>query len=268
MRQAPDGREVGATLGVIETTLALLREPEVSHLAAATDTVIESFRNDMFAGYKTGAGVDPLLMSQFPLVERAFATIGVVCWGMLDYEADDAIATAAWRWCEDVEQVVICTPDKDMCQCVIGDRVVTLNRREQKVLDEEGVREKFGIGPESIPDYLALVGDTADGVPGLPGWGPNSAATVLSRWRHLEAIPTRSEDWEVTVRGGPKLAATLVERVEDVFLYRDLTTLRKDADLKESLADLEWKGADKQAFLELCDELGFDDVRSRPHTWR
>ena len=267
-RQAPDGREVGATLGVIETTLSLLREPGVTHLASATDTVIESFRNDMFAGYKTGAGVDPLLMAQFPLVERAFATIGVVCWGMLEYEADDAIATAAWRWCEDVEQVVICTPDKDMCQCVIGDRVVTLNRREQIVLDEDGVKAKFGVGPESIPDYLALVGDTADGVPGLPGWGPKSAATVLGRWRHLEAIPTRPEDWEVTVRGAPKLAATLTERVEDVFLYRDLTTLRKDAELKEDLSDLEWKGVDRAAFLELCDELGFDDVRARPHLWQ
>ena len=267
-RQAPDGREVGATLGVIETTLSLLREPGVTHLGAATDTVIESFRNDMFAGYKTGAGVDPVLMAQFPLVERAFATIGVVCWGMLEYEADDAIATAAWRWCEDVEQVVICTPDKDMCQCVIGDRVVTLNRREQIVLDEDGVKAKFGVGPESIPDYLALVGDTADGVPGLPGWGPKSAATVLDRWRHLEAIPTRAEDWGVTVRGAPKLAATLTERVEDVFLYRDLTTLRKDAELKEELSDLEWKGVDRAAFLELCDELGFDDVRTRPHLWQ
>lgn len=267
-RAAPDGREVGATLGVIETTLSLLREPGVTHLAAATDTVIESFRNDMFLGYKTGAGVDPLLMAQFPLVERAFATIGVPCWGMLEYEADDAIATAAWRWCEDVEQVVICTPDKDMCQCVIGDRVVTLNRREQTVLDEEGVRAKFGVGPESIPDYLALVGDTADGVPGLPGWGPKSASTVLSRWRHLEAIPVRSDDWEVTVRGAPKLAATLAERVEDVFLYRDLTTLRKDADLGESLDDLRWNGVDREAFLALCDELGFDDVRTRPHLWQ
>jgi 5'-3' exonuclease len=269
MRQAPDGREVGATLGVIETTLALLREPEVSHLAAATDTVIESFRNDMFAGYKTGAGVDPLLMSQFPLVERAFATIGVVCWGMLDYEADDAIATAAWRWCEDVEQVVICTPDKDMAQCVVGDRVVTFNRREQKFMNEAGVHEKFGIAPESIPDYLALVGDTADGVPGLKGWGPKSAATVLARYRKLEAIPDRAADWEVTVRGAAGLAATLAASRREAHLYRELTTLRVDAPLQESLADLEWRGADRQLFAAMCDELGVgEDTRQRPHRWR
>jgi len=267
-RLAPDGREVGATLGIIETTLSLLREPDVTHLAAATDTVIESFRNDMFPGYKTSAGMEQVLLDQFPLAERAFAAIGVVCWGMVEYEADDAIATASFRWCEDVDQVVICTPDKDLSQCVIGDRVVTLNRREQVVYNEDGIRLKFGVGPESIPDYLALVGDTADGVPGLPGWGSKSAGAVLSRWHKLDAIPPNPRDWEVTVRGADKLALVLRERFEDALLYRDLTTLRQNVPLTESLEDLEWKGVDGNAFLALCDELGFDDVRTRPHLWQ
>ena len=268
LRLASDGREVGATLGIIETTLSLLREPGVTHLGVATDTVIESFRNEMFPGYKTGEGVEPNLMAQFPLAERALEILGVVCWGMIEYEADDAIATAALRWVEDVEQVVIATPDKDLTQCVIGDRIVTLNRRQQSIMNEDGVRAKFGVSPESIPDYLALVGDTADGVPGLPGWGPKSASTVLARWRKIEAIPPKARDWEVTVRGGDKLAATLVERRVDAFLYRDLTTLRLDVPLTETLADLEWHGVKKDQFLELCDELGFDDVRTRPHKWQ
>ena len=267
-RLSPDGREVGATLGVIETTLSLLREPDVTHLAVATDTVIESFRNDMFPGYKTSAGVDPNLLAQFPMIEQAFEILGVVCWGMVEYEADDAIATAALRWVEDVEQVVIATPDKDLTQCVIGDRIVTLNRRQQTIMNEDGVVAKFGVSPESIPDYLALVGDTADGVPGLPGWGPKSASSVLARWRKLEAIPSRASDWEVSVRGGAKLAATLVERRDDVLLYRDLTTLRFDVPLTETLEDLEWRGVKKDQFLELCQELGFEGVQERPHKWQ
>jgi 5'-3' exonuclease len=267
-RLSPDGREVGATLGVIETTLSLLREPDVTHVAVATDTVIESFRNDMFPGYKTSAGVDPSLLAQFPMIEHALELLGVVCWGMIYYEADDAIATAALRWVEDVDQVVIATPDKDLTQCVIGDRIVTLNRRQQTIMNEDGVRQKFGVSPESIPDYLALVGDTADGVPGLPGWGPKSASTVLARWRKLEAIPDNSRDWQVTVRGADKLAATLVDRRQDVFLYRDLTTLRFDVPLTETLGDLEWKGVKRDPFLELCEELGFEGVQERPHKWQ
>lgn len=202
------------------------------------------------------------------MVEQAFEILGVVCWGMVEYEADDAIATAALRWVDDVEQVVIATPDKDLTQCVIGDRIVTLNRRQQSIMNEDGVREKFGVSPESIPDYLALVGDTADGVPGLPGWGPKSASSVLARWRKLEAIPGKASDWEVSVRGGEKLAATLVERHEDVLLYRDLTTLRFDVPLTETLKDLEWRGVKKDQFLELCQELGFEGVQERPHKWQ
>lgn len=267
-RLSPDGIEVGATLGVIETTLGLLREPDVTHLAVATDTVIESFRNDLFTGYKTSAGMDPLLLAQFPWVERALESIGVIVWRMREFEADDAIATAAFKWCEDVDQVVICTPDKDMAQCVIGNRVVTLNRRQQVVLDENGVREKFGVSPESIPDYLALVGDTADGVPGLPGWGSKSAASVLARWRKLEAIPRHARDWEVPVRSADKLAATLEANRELALEYRTLTTLRLDVPLEEALEDLRWQGVDGEAFLALCDEYGFDDVRTRPHLWK
>lgn len=267
-RTAPDGREVGATLGIIETTLALLREPEVSHVGVATDTVIESFRNDLFPGYKSSEGMEQALLDQFPLAERALELLGLVCWKMREFEADDAIATAAFRFCEEVEQVVICTPDKDLAQCVVGDQIVTYNRRQQSFMDEAGVWEKFGVAPESIPDYLALVGDTADGVPGLPGWGAKSASAVLGRFRKLEAIPPDPADWGVAVRSASKLAATLVAQRADAMAYRTLTTLRRDVPLPEALEDLRWHGVDQPGFLALCDELGFDDIRTRPHRWR
>jgi 5'-3' exonuclease len=253
---------------VIETTLGLLREPDVTHLAVATDTVIESFRNDLFLGYKSSEGMEPELLAQFPWVERALESIGVKVWRMREFEADDAIATAALRWCEDVEQVVIATPDKDMAQCVIGDRVVMLNRRQQSIMNEDGVRAKFGVSPESIPDYLALVGDTADGVPGLSGWGAKSAGTVLARWRKLEAIPREARDWNVSVRSADKLAATLEANRDLALEYRVLTTLRLDVPLEEELEDLRWKGVPGDEFLALCEEFGFDDVRTRPHLWQ
>jgi 5'-3' exonuclease len=202
-RSAPDGREVGAVRGIIDSTLALLVDGGVTHLGVATDTVIESFRNDLFDGYKTGEGIEPELWAQFPLAERALRAIGVTVWGMIDFEADDALATAAARWMNDVEQVVILSPDKDLMQCVEGSRVVTFNRRESKRFDQEGVREKFGIYPHSIPDYLALVGDTADGVPGLPGWGAKSSSVVLFEYDHLESIPDDVGEWNVIVRGPP-----------------------------------------------------------------
>lgn len=264
-RLAPDGREVGATLGIIETTLSLLRESQVTHLAVATDTVIESFRNDLYPGYKSSVGVDPLLLAQFPLAERALESLGVVCWKMREFEADDALATAALRFVDEVEQVVICTPDKDMAQCVVGEQIVTFNRRQQTVMDERQVWVKFGVGPESIPDYLALVGDSADQLPGLPGWGAKSAATVLARWRKLEAIPLDYSQWDVALRSGPKLAAILAEQREQALAFRTLTTLRRDVPLVESLEDLRWQGVKRAEFLSLCEELGFDDVRTRPH---
>lgn len=262
-RLAPDGREVGAIRGIIDSTLALLLDPDVTHVAVATDQVIESFRNDMFPGYKTGAGIDPLLWAQFPLADRAFRALGVTLWSMVEFEADDAIATAALRWKDDVDEVVILTPDKDLMAMVDGHRVVSFNRRERKRLAEEDVIEKFGVRPESIPDYLALVGDTADGVPGLPGWGAKSASTVLFRYGHLEDIPRSVDDWDVTVRGAAKLAATLVERWDDVMLYRDLTTLRTDVPLPETLDDLRWRGVDGPQFDSLCAELGFDTLLER-----
>jgi 5'-3' exonuclease len=263
----PDGTDIRATLGILESTLALLREPGVTHLAGSFDTVIESYRNDMFAGYKTSAGMDPELLAQFPMAEDALEAIGVVVWRNIEFEADDALATAAIRWVEDVEQVVIATPDKDLMQVVIGSRIVTYNRREQKIVDESGVVEKFGIHPESIPDYLALVGDTADGVPGLPGWGAKSASTVLAQYPRLELIPPSPDDWEVKPRSAEKLAATLRDRQEDVYLFRELTTLRFDVPLDEELVDLEWKGVPEKRFRAFCRDMGFDADSIRVDRW-
>lgn len=266
-RRAPDGTEVGAIYGIIETTLRLLRQDDVTHVAAATDTVIESFRNDMFAGYKTGAGVEPELMAQFPLAEEALRILGVVVWPLVEFEADDGIATAALRWVDDVDKVVILSPDKDLMQCVVGDRIVSYNRREEKELDEAAVIEKFGIPPVSIPDYLALVGDTADGVPGIPGWGAKSTSTVLARYGRLERIPTSHDQWDVTVRGAARLSANLEAARDDALLYRALTTLRRDVPLEESLDDLEWRGVDQESYLALCDRYDFGEIRERPHRW-
>lgn len=262
-RSAPDGMEVGAVRGIIESTLALVVDGGVTHIGAATDTVIESFRNDMFAGYKTGEGIEPALWAQFPLAERALRAIGVTVWGMIEFEADDALATAANRWKDDVDQVLILTPDKDLMQCVEGDRIVTYNRRESKRFTEEDVREKFGVYPHSIPDYLALVGDTADGVPGLPGWGAKSSAAVLFAYDHLESIPDDAAEWSVTVRGAAKLAATLAERRDDAMLFRALTTLRRDVPLAEDLDDLRWRGVVMDEFEPLCRELGFESLLER-----
>ncbi len=267
-RISPEGREVGGTVGVMGSILALLREPDVTHLGVAFDTVIESFRNELFDGYKTGDGVEPELLDQFPLVERAVESLGVVVWRMREFEADDAIATAAARWAEEVEQVVILSPDKDLAQCVVSERVVTFNRRDRKRFDESEVEEKFGVLPESIPDYLALVGDTADGVPGLPGWGAKSAATVLGRYRHLEEIPADPDSWDVSVRGATKLSETLEASRGEAELYRTLTTLRRDVPLSESLDDLRWEGVPRDRFFGMCDELGATDLRDRPHRWR
>ncbi|HEX6300149.1 MAG TPA: 5'-3' exonuclease H3TH domain-containing protein [Acidimicrobiia bacterium] len=264
---APDGHDIRATLGILESTLALLREPRVTHLAASFDTVIESFRNEMFPTYKSSAGMDEELLRQFPFAEDALEAIGVVVWRNIEFEADDALAAAAVKWVDDVEQVVICSPDKDMTQVVVGDRIVTYNRREQRIINEDGVVEKFGIHPESIPDYLALVGDTADGVPGLPGWGARSASTVLARFPRLELIPADPMDWGLSVRGATKLAATLAANQEAVYLFRELTTLRLDAPIEESLEDLEWKGVPRDRFHEFCTAMGFDPDTISVHRW-
>ena len=266
-RRAPDGREVGAVYGIIDTTLRLLRQEGVTHLAAATDAVIESFRNDLFDGYKTGEGVEPDLLQQFPLAEEALETLGVTVWAMREFEADDAIATAALRWADDVERVVILSPDKDLMQCVIGDRVVTYNRRARKQYDEPGVIEKFGVLPTSIPDYLALVGDSADGVPGIRSWGAKSTSAVLGRYVRIERIPDAPGSWDVAVRGAARLSANLEAARPQALLYRTLTTLRRDVPLTESLKELEWRGVERERFTQLCDRLGFGRMRRRPHRW-
>ena len=256
--KSPDGREVGATRGFLRSMAAMLRGDGVTHVGCAFDHTVESFRNDLFDGYKTGEGLEPELFAQFTLVERASKALGMVTWPMIEFEADDALAAAAakFRDTPQVEQVVICSPDKDLCQCVRGNDVVTLDRRREIVLDEDGVRDKFGVSPESIPDYLALVGDAADGIPGIPRWGAKSASSVLARFVHLENIPDDHEQWGVKVRGGATLSRNLREQRNDVMLYRTLATLRTDAPIDESLGDLRWMGPDRPALEELCEELG------------
>ena len=265
---APDGREVGATRGLLRGLWAMRRHEGISHGGAAFDTVIESFRNELFAGYKTGAGLPPELTGQFPLAEQAAEALGLTVWRMIDHEADDALASAAALCDADpqVEQVVIVSPDKDLCQCVRGDRVICLDRPRKRSLDEAGVVEKFGVPPASIPDYLALVGDSADGIPGLPGWGARSTALVLARYGRLEEIPSGGDDWDVPVRGARKLAEVLVARRADALLYRTLATLRRDSPLGVAgAADLAWTGPRLDLLEPLCAAIGdrgfLDQVR-------
>jgi len=238
-----DGREVAATRGAVGTVLQILEEGG-THVGVATDHVIESFRNDLWAGYKTSDGMPPDLLQQFPLFEEALVALGVTLFAMVEYEADDAMGAAAARAAADerVEQVLICTPDKDLGQCVVGDRIVQFDRRRGVVLDADAVTEKFGVAPESIPDYLGLVGDTADGFPGLPGWGAKSAAAVLARYRHLEQIPALAGDWDVAVRGGAKLAAVLQDQFDLALLFRRVATIERDAPTIESVDELAWAG--------------------------
>jgi 5'-3' exonuclease len=255
-RRGRQEEEVGALLGVLHSLLAMIRGG-ATHIGVATDHVIESFRNRMYAGYKTGEGIDPALWRQFHPLEDALRAMGVTVWAMVDQEADDALAAASERAAADsaVERVVICTPDKDLAQCVRGTRVVQLDRRRNVVLDEDGVRAKFGVGPRSIPDYLALVGDASDGYPGLRGWGKKSAAAVLARWVHLEEIPRDPQQWDVAVRDRAGLAASLREHGADALLFRDLATLRTDAPVFDSISELEWRGPG-DGFEELCGRLG------------
>jgi 5'-3' exonuclease len=238
-----DGREVGAVKGVITSILGMINSG-ARHVGVATDHVIESFRNGMWPGYKTGAGIDPALLSQFGLLEDALTALGVVVWPMIEFEADDAMASAAAIAAADsrVDRVVICTPDKDLGQCVRGARVVQLIRRTRVILDESGIVAKFGVVPESIPDYLALVGDSSDGYPGLRGWGPKSAAAVLARFRHLEAIPEDPRTWGVNANNAGALALTLARERDRAYLFRDLATLRTDIPLFTSIDALEWRG--------------------------
>jgi 5'-3' exonuclease len=266
-RTSPSGMEVGAVAGIIASTLSLLQEPGVTHLAAAFDTVIASFRNDVYPGYKTEEGVPTDLLAQFPLAERALEALGVVVWRMVEFEADDAIATAANRFSAHAEQVVMLSPDKDLAQCVVGDHVVGFDRRKGAFIDAAGVRSKFGVDPESIPDYLALVGDAADGFPGLPGWGAKSTAAVIGHYRHIENIPLDAARWEVAVRSSGRLAAALVEHMADALLFRFLARLRLDVPLPEGPDDLLWPGVHREPYEALCAELGLTNLAGRPHRW-
>jgi 5'-3' exonuclease len=251
----PDGIEVGAVRGVV-TSLVMMLDEGATHVGVATDHVIESFRNELWDGYKDGSGIDPELKSQFPLLEEALDAFGFTVWAMVDQEADDALAAAARVAAADrrVERVVICTPDKDLGQCV-GGKVVQWDRRRDIVFDAEGVRAKFGVDPESIPDYLALVGDSADGFPGLAGFGAKTAAALLARYVHLEAIPPLGEDWGIGVRNPGRLALVLRENLELALLFRRIATVEADADVIRNVDEMEWTGP-QSGFLELAERIG------------
>jgi 5'-3' exonuclease len=269
-----DGMNLSGVAGVVDQMLFLLREEGATHVGCATDHVIESFRNDMFPGYKSSFGMPPELLDQFPIVEDALRALGLVVWPMVEYEADDAIAAACLRFSADpdVEQVLVCTPDKDMAQLVVDERVVLLDRRRRITYDEPAVHVKWGVPPSAIPDWLALVGDSSDGYPGLPGWGAKSAAAVLARYGSLEAIPERSSAWDVkSLRGGPVLAATLRERWDEVMLYRSLARLRTTEDGVEipekDVDELRWRGTPRATWAAFCNEWGLPQYASRPHVW-
>jgi len=257
------GREIGAVRGVLRSVLSMI-EQGATHIGVATDHVVESFRNDLYAGYKTGDGVAPTLMSQFPLLEEALDGMGVTVWPMVYFEADDGLASAAAKAAQDerVGQVIICTPDKDLGQCVVGTRVVQLDRRRGLVRDEAAVEAKFGVKPDSIPDYLAVLGDSADGFPGIAGWGEKAAGVTLSRYHHLENIPKDWRDWHPAIGGARRLAASLFSSWDDALLFRTLATLRLDAPVFESLDELQWKGP-KASFQGQCGDMGVPDLFAR-----
>ncbi|HXX00356.1 MAG TPA: 5'-3' exonuclease H3TH domain-containing protein [Candidatus Acidoferrales bacterium] len=238
-----DGREVAAVRGVLASVLGMVKEG-ATHIGVATDHVIESFRNDLWPGYKTSDGIEPDLWAQFPLLEEILSAAGIVVWPMIEYEADDALAAAAVAAARDarVEQVLICTPDKDLAQCVRASRIVQLDRRKRAIIDEAGVVRKFGVSPESIPDYLALVGDSSDGYPGLPGWGAKSSAAVLARFRHLEGIPKDWHEWGIKVASAGALADTLSREWDRAVLFRKLAILRTDIPLFQDVEELRWSG--------------------------
>jgi 5'-3' exonuclease len=258
-----NGQEVGAVRGVLNSVFSMI-ERAATHIGVATDHVIESFRNELYSGYKTSEGVPPQLLSQFPILEEALEAMGVVVWPMVYFEADDALAAAAAKAMLDdrVTQVIICTPDKDLSQCVVGDRVVQLDRRRDALRDEAGVIAKFGVKPESIPDYLALVGDSADGFPGVAGWGPKTASLVLSEYVHLEAIPKDWRNWHPSIRSAERLAASLFGSWSDALLFRTLATLRRDVPVFDTVDDLCWKGP-RPNFEQYCNRMRSSDLLNR-----
>jgi len=257
------GQEIAAVRGVLTSVLSMI-ERGATHLGVATDHVVESFRNDLYPGYKTSEGVDPDLLSQFPILEDALEAMGVRVWPMVEFEADDALASAAGKAAkdEDVNQVFICTPDKDLSQCVVGTRVVQLDRRRDLLRDEAGVVAKFGVKPQSIPDYLAVVGDSADGFPGVPGWGAKAAALTLSQYPHLEDIPKNWQDWHPSVRKARALSESLFNAWNDAVLFRTLATLRLDVPVFDTIADLRWNGP-RPNFEEYCRRLKSPDLLRR-----
>ncbi len=269
-----NGIKLSGVSGLVDQLCYLLRDEGATHVACATDRVIESFRNDLYPGYKSSAGMPPELLAQFPIAEQAIEALGIVLWPMVEFEADDAIGAACRRFAADpaVERIFVCTPDKDMAQLVEGDRVVLLDRRRRITYDEAGVWEKWGVTPTSIPDWLALVGDSSDGFPGLAGWGAKSAAAVLARYPHLEDIPEKAFAWDVArLRGGPVLAATLRQRWDEALLYRSLARLRSVEDgvpiPQTSPEELRWKGAPRTIWEAFCDQWGLTSLRGRPHRW-
>ncbi|GAB4451068.1 MAG: hypothetical protein OHK0041_13600 [Anaerolineales bacterium] len=268
-KKSPDGREVGATLGLLRSMMLLLSSPDVTHVGVAFDHVIESFRNKLYPGYKTASGVDPNLLAQFDLAEAAVAALGLTVWSMVEFEADDAIATAVAKFkkVKSVEQIVICSVDKDLMQMVDGTRVVSWDRRREIAIDEKGVVEKFGVPPESIPDYLALVGDSADGYPGVQGWGAKSTAAVLAKFKHIEAIPQDPKKLPLGLGRAATLVENLQQNYKDALLFRQLSTLRTDVPLKEKLDDLKWRGAYPH-LKTLCLELGEERIPQRVSRWR
>ncbi|MEZ4294689.1 MAG: 5'-3' exonuclease H3TH domain-containing protein [Polyangiaceae bacterium] len=267
--RAPDGQEMRGVVGVVSSLLALLHDKEeaVTHIGVAFDNPVECFRNELFGGYKTGDGMDPVLYAQFGPVEDAVRALGIPVWSMDRWEADDALATAAHKFGPSFEQVRILTPDKDLGQCLRGDRVVQVDRLRKKTIDEPALRASWGVGPASIPDLLALIGDTADGIPGLPGIGEKTAAALLARYEHIEHIPANASDWDVRVRGAAKVSEVIEAMREDAMLYRRLATLITDVPLPETLADLEFRGVPRAPFEAWCDRLGITTLKDRPKRW-
>jgi 5'-3' exonuclease len=270
-----DGIVLSGVSGLVEQLCFLLREQGATHVGCATDRVIRSFRNDLWPGYKSEEGMDPAVLAQFPIAEQAIVALGLALWPMVQFEADDAIGAAADRFAADprIERILICTPDKDMAQCVRDDRVVLWDRRRDTIYDDAGVRAKWGVPPASVADRLALVGDAADGFPGLPGWGDKSASAVLARYSRLEDIPASGADWDVPgLRNPVGLAATLREQMHLAFLFRDLARLRTTTDgvdiPQTDIEELRWDGADQAAWEAFCAEWGLDRLRARPHRWR
>ena len=268
-KKSASGQEVGATVGMLRSMLLLLSDPDVTHVAVAFDHVIESFRNKMYSGYKSSAGVEKVILNQFPLAEAAVKALGLVTWPQVRFEADDAIASAVAKFkkSKQVQQIVICSVDKDLTQMVDGDRVICWDRRREILLNEKGVIEKFGVPPESIPDYLALVGDSADGYPGIQGWGEKSTSTVLAKYRHIENIPNDPAKLGLGLGRATTLLGNLQANYEDALLFRELSTLRTAVPLKETVDGLKWRGATPR-LKKVCKELGSESIVERVKKWQ